>query len=97
MSERRFSTVILRQLFCMTGQASTLENLLREKHPVLMLQVDGGELVIGTAENFWHELSKVQFPSRHMVQFLKMSHSKHCHRTPLSRRQHREALAGVCI
>ena len=49
VSERRFSTVIPRQLFYMTGQASTLKNLLREKHPVLMLQVDGRELVIGTA------------------------------------------------
>ena len=32
-----------------------------------MLQVDGGEVVIVTAENFWNEITKVQARSRHVT------------------------------
>ena len=57
------TTVIIRQPIHLSGQPSPYKDLLREKHPVLILQVDGGELVIGTAENFWNELSKVHTPA----------------------------------
>ena len=39
----------------------------RGKHLALMLQVDGGEVVIVTAENFWNEISKV-LPATNMLQ-----------------------------